>query len=300
MQIKKILIIGNGQIGGAILHLLNQTLDIKKCEIYIYDNDSSKNLSNKNLKESVLNTDFIFFCIPSWYTKETLIDIKPFIKKDAIVISVSKGIENSSRQTIDKLIEKNLKNTKYALLSGPMFAKEIIENKMSFAILASKDKGVFTKISQLFINSKIKLEYSKKVQSVSMSGVLKNIYTLILSMISISIPGDNTKGFLCSQSLKEMNTIMKIMKLDPKIILGTSGLADFVATTSSEYSQNRKVGEEIFNTGKTSIKSEGLVSIPSLINILGKKTQKLPLLSLAERILIQNKNPKTEIEKYFN
>ena len=301
MQIKKILIIGNGQIGNAILHLLNQTLNLNKnYKICIYDNDISKNLSRKTLKECVLNTDFIFFCIPSWYTKQTLTDIKPFIKKEVTIISVAKGIEKDSKQTIDQLIEKNLKNTKYALLSGPMFAREIMEDKNSFAVLASKDKKVFAQVSSLFASSKIKIEYSTKVHAVAMSGVLKNIYTLILSMVSIPLPGDNTKGFLCSEAINEMNAIMKILKLDSKIILGTSGLADFIATTSSEYSQNRKVGEEIFNTGKSSIQSEGLVSLSSLIKILGKKTQKLPLLLLAEKILIQSKDPKTEIEKYFN
>jgi hypothetical protein len=33
--------------------------------------------------------------------------------------------------------------------------------------------------------------------------------------------------------------------------------------------------------------------------LLGKKSEELPLLSLAEKILIKNKDPKTEIEKYF-
>jgi glycerol-3-phosphate dehydrogenase len=92
---------------------------------------------------------------------------------------------------------------------------------------------------------------------------------------------------------------MKILKLDPGVGLGVSGLGDFSATASSKFSQNRKVGEEIFTRGKSSIPSEGLVSLPSLVKILGQKTKELPLLSLAEKVLIKNKDPKTEIEKYF-
>ena len=301
-MIKKIVIVGNGKIGNAILHLLNNSSlnsNKKKYTIDIYDNDSSKNISGKTLKECIQNADFIFFCIASWHTRQALLEIKPSIETKTILISVAKGLETSSKQSIDELFEKNLKNTKYALLSGPMFAVEIMENERSFAVLASKDKKVFDEISKLFVNTKIKLEYSKEVHSVAISAVLKNIYALIVSMIRVPERGNNTEGYLYSKATTEIIEIMKTLKLNPKVGLGVSGIGDFAATASSKFSQNRKVGEEIFNKGKSSIKSEGLISLPSLIKMLNQKTKELPLLSLAEKILIKNKDPKIEIEKYF-
>ena len=299
MKNKKIVIMGNGKIGNAVLHLLNKASNSSNNKIEIYDNDSSKNPSVKSLKECLENTDFVFLCLPSWHTKQALLEIKGNIQKETILVSVAKGLEASSAQSIDQLIEKNLKNTKYALLSGPMFAVEIMEEERSFAVLASKDKKVYMKISELFANTKLKLEYSKDVHSIAISGVLKNIYALIVSMIKIPEKGNNAEGYLYSRAILEMIEIMKILKLDPKIILGTSGLGDFAATASSKFSQNRKVGEEIFTKGKSSILSEGLISLPSMVKILGKKIEKLPLLSLTEKILVQNKDPKIEIEKIF-
>jgi glycerol-3-phosphate dehydrogenase (NAD(P)+) len=298
MKNKKIVIMGNGKIGKAIFHLLNKNKAKFNHSIDIYDKDESKNTGNKTLKEYLTDADFIFLCIPSWCTKEALIDIKPHIETKTILISVAKGIDSSSQQTIDKLIESQLKN-QYALLSGPMFAVEIMENERSFAVLASRKKKTFDEVSNLFVGTKLRLEYSKDVHSVAISAVLKNIYTLIVSMVNVSEKGKNTRGFLCSKSIEEIIKMMKILRLNSKISLGVSGLGDFVATASSEYSQNRKVGEEIFTKGKSSIKSEGLISFPSMIKILGKKSKKLPLLSLAERILIKNKDPKTEIEEFF-
>jgi len=303
-MIKKIVIIGNGKIGNAILHLLNKSLYNSKNKdplysIDIYDNDSAKNPSGKTLDECVMDANFVFLCIPSWHTKQAILDIKSYLKKDVVLISVTKGIDVKSKQTIDQLLEKNLKNPKYALLSGPMFAVEIMENEMSFAVLASKDKKVFDQISKLFTNSKIKLEYSKEVHAVAISAVLKNVYALIVSMLASAEKGKNTRGYLCSKATEEMIEIMKSLKLNSKISLGTSGLGDFFATVSCGYSQNRKVGEEIFTKGKSTIPSEGLLAFPSLIKILGNKYKKLPLLSLAEKILIENKNTKTEINKFF-
>ncbi|MEI7765259.1 MAG: NAD(P)-binding domain-containing protein [bacterium] len=293
----KILIIGNGQIGSAIFHLLKENKQKKTIEIY--DRDELKNDSGKTLKECLENTDYVFLCIPSWHLEKALKDISIHLKNNTILISLSKGIDMTSGKSVDQLIEKSIKKAKFTLLSGPMFAREIIENKMSFAVSATADKKVFNKVAELFENTKLKLEYSNKVHSVAISGVLKNIYTLAISIIDNSIEDNNIKGFLSAKAVREMEEIMKILKLDEETIYGTSGLGDFIATVSSRHSQNRKVGEEISDNGSTALLSEGLVSLPSIVKLLGKKSKKLPLLSLLEKIIKEKKNPKNEIGKFL-
>ncbi len=297
----KITIIGNGQIGSALLYLLNESSKnrAQKCLIEIYDKDASKNASGKTLKDCVSNADFIFLCVPSWCLKETLIEISNKLDPKTILISLSKGIDVASRKSVDKLIEKNVGKARYALLSGPMFAKEILKDKMSFGILASKDKSVFEKIKELFNGTKLKLEYSKEVPSVAMSGVLKNIYTLAVSIIDSSLEDNNTKGYFSAKGIMEMKEIMEMLHLDKEIILGTAGLGDFVATVSSKHSQNRKVGTDISTKGSTSQKSEGLVSLSPLISIIGKKYKKLPMLCLLERIVVKKKDAKNEIHDFL-
>ncbi|MEK7572651.1 MAG: NAD(P)-binding domain-containing protein [Patescibacteria group bacterium] len=294
----KITIIGNGQIGQAIIYLLNKSE--KKHTIEVYDKDNSKNESHKTLKECLNGTNFIFLCVPSWCLKETLKKISENkIDSQTILISLSKGINASSKESADEMIEKNIKKAKYALLSGPMVAKEILKNEMSFAILASKDKKVFEKVSKLFEGTKLKLEYSKNVRSVAFSGILKNIYTFAISIISNSPADDNLKGFLSAKAIKEMKQIMAILGLDKKIIVGTSGLGDFIATLSSKYSQNKKVGIDISTKGGTFLKSEGLISLPPLISIIGKKYKKLPMLYLLEKVILEKKDSKTEVNNFL-
>ncbi len=297
----KITIIGNGQIGGAILHLLEESQKIKeeKYLIEIYDKDLTKNISGKTLNECLKDSDFIFLCLPSWHLDKTLKEIALDTKKEAILVPLSKGIDANSSESVDQLIEKNAKNTSYALLSGPMFAGEIMTDKMSFAVLATKNKGAFKKVNNLFLGTKLKLEYSKKVHSVAISAVLKNVYTLAVSIIDSSLEDNNTKGYFSAKGIMEMREIMKILKLDKKIILGTAGLGDFFATVSSQYSQNRKVGGDISLHGTTSLQSEGLISLSPLIKIIGKKYKKLPMLCMLERIVIEKKDAKTEINDFL-
>lgn len=297
METKKIAIIGNGQIGQAIAYLLRHS--INNGELYVYDKDETKNESHKPLKECVSDAKYIFLCLPSWFLKETLNEIDGHARKDAVLISVSKGLNANTGESIDEVIENNRKHRKYALLSGPMFAKEIIKDKMCFGVLATKNKSDFEDVSTLFEGTKLKMEYSKNIHSVALSGVLKNIYTLALSIIDCSLEDNNVKGYFAARAINEMQEVAKILGVDKNILLGTAGLADFIATVSSEHSQNRKVGAEIATKGVTSQKSEGLVSISPLINMIGKKHKKLPILCLLEKIIVENKDSQTEIANFF-
>jgi glycerol-3-phosphate dehydrogenase (NAD(P)+) len=296
---KKIVIVGNGQIGEAISFLLKSNPANSAHLLEIFDKEESKNESQKNLKDCVSEADFLFLCVPSWIEEEILSEISSYLPKKTKLIAVAKGISIKTKRTSDKMLEKICQKQKYALLSGPMFAKEIVEGKMSYGILATKKTKTFEEIRKLFENTKLKLEHEKRVSSIAMVAVLKNIYALLLVIIESSGEKNNTKGYLSAKAIVEMGKILKILRLDKKIILSTAGLGDFIATVSSEYSQNRKVGKEIFEKGIPSQKSEGLVSLPSLLEKLDKKSKTLPLLSLLERIVLEQKDAKKEISTFL-
>lgn len=295
----KITIVGNGNIGQAIFYLLQKSKNAKKYKLEIFDKDIKKNKSKKSLEECVSGADFIFLCIPSWVEEEALKEMSDIIDKNTILVSLSKGINMATKKSVDGLIESDIKNAKYALLSGPMFAEEIKKNMPSFAVLATSDKKNYRKISSLFAGTTLRLEYSKEVHSVAISAVLKNIYTLLFGIIDSFKDSNNLKGFLATKSLYEMSEIMKRLGLKEKVVYEISGLGDFIATAESHYSRNRKVGIEIYKKGKAISKSEGLVSLFPFLKILGKKSKNLPLLSLLERIIISKKDPKKEMEKFF-
>lgn len=299
MEKKKIAIIGNGKIGEAISFLLKSNLENNDHFLEIFDKTESKNESRKTLKECISGSDLLFLCVPSWVLEEIFSEIKGFLEKKTILISIAKGISLKTKRTIPEMIEKTFQKQKYALLSGPMFTNEIMEKKISYGVLATKKRKDYEKIKKLFSSTKLKLEYEKKTHSVAMVAVLKNIYTLLLAMIEDYGEKNNTKGYLSAKAITEMIQIMQILKLDKRVVLGTAGMGDFIGTSSSEYSQNKIVGKEIFNQGKSLQKSEGLVSLSALIKKLGKKTKDLPLLSLLEKIIIEKKLARKEIEKFL-
>jgi glycerol-3-phosphate dehydrogenase (NAD(P)+) len=49
-----------------------------------------------------------------------------FVSKDAVIISASKGIEHGTLSTVSSVLE-DLSDREVAALSGPSFAKEVID-----------------------------------------------------------------------------------------------------------------------------------------------------------------------------
>jgi glycerol-3-phosphate dehydrogenase (NAD(P)+) len=200
---------------------------------------------------------------------------------------------------MDQLLEKDTPGASWTLLSGPMFAPEIMENKMSYGVLATKDKKVFKRIFALFAGGRLKLEYEKRAHGVALVAVLKNVYALFFGMLEGAGERNNSRGFFASRVIGEMRQIMKILKSEEKIIFGTAGMGDFIATINSEHSQNRKVGRKIFERGRAISKSEGLVSLPSLLKMLGPKAKQLPILYFLQRVISQRRDAKKEMEKFL-
>ncbi len=126
-----------------------------------------------------------------------------------------------------------------------------------------------------------------------MSGVLKNIYTIAIGIADGLGFGKDQKGELSSQAISEAMQVIKELSGNPEVFLGTAGVADFVATSTSADSMNFKAGKCIAEGQEHPI-SEGVHSLPLLAAKL-KDLSKFPLLNSLNDILLKKKRPENLI-----
>ncbi len=289
----KIVIIGVGRIGRAIEKIL-QNKSEPGIIIELWDKDLFKVLNQKPLAKIVPLADFLFLCVPTNVTREILSSILPYLNKKTLVISPSKGIEENTLKTVADILEELLLNkAQYALLFGPMLAEELAKGIIGIGVVAIKKQEVFTKIETLFINTNLLLEYSLDVRGVALAGVLKNIYAIGLGISNSLGLGGNFKGWLIQKAAKEMAEIIELLGGKKETALGSAGLGDLVATGFSVYSYNYQVGEELAKTGKCLPKSEGLISLPSILKLLGENNiYKFPFFRALKKIIFDNQDAK--------
>lgn len=82
-----------------------------------------------------------------------------------------------------------------------------------------------------------------------------------------------------------MRKIIPLLSGDAETVLGPAGLGDFVATGFSRFSKNHQVGAELAVGRLTNGQSEGLVSLSSLLILLGPKYKKFPLLAALSAVV---------------
>lgn len=293
----KVAIVGAGELGQAIGKLLREN----GAAANLWDSDPSKVPGHVSLEDHISPADFVFFCIPSWAMRNALENALPFLQHAASVVAFAKGIEECSLKTMGEFLPDVLPDgQRYAVAGGPMLAKEISAGMTAVCVIASRDEGVRNELRDLLASPRCKIELHKDVQSVSLAGVLKNIYSVSLGIADGLGMSGNQKGWLVARAIKEMTDVGKVLGADPEIILGTSGVGDFIATGYSPHSRNRAVGDEIVKNGSCNLRGEGLHSLPSLTARLGERGSTFPLLHLINEVGIACKPAKPAFQAFFN
>ena len=292
---EKVCIIGAGKIGQTIGEIFKK----QGYEIEFWDKDISKIPDQKPLAETLCSVDFLFLCVPSWAMRKVMSDVVSYLNKKAIVISLAKGIEQSTNKTIDEVLKEFLPRNRLAILGGPMLAKELKDGLGGVGVVGINDKKIGKKILQIFDETNIRIECLSDMHGVALTGVLKNIYAIGLGIADGLSYSGNNKGWLVTLALKEMAEIIQLLGGKKETAYSTAGLGDLIATGYSPYSRNREVGVELVKTGTCCLESEGSRSLSGIATRLGVKKTRFPLFVALENILIKNQDVKTTFQGLY-
>ena len=295
---KAVAIIGAGEIGRAIASILRR----KKISVRLWDVDPAKVRGMKPIKETLAGTTAVFLCVPSWVLRAALRNVRPLLPRTAVVVVLSKGMEGKSKKTVAELLPDLLPpRQKWALLSGPMLAEELEQRRLGAGVIATANREVFQTLATLFRGTPLKVEWSKNPSAVAWAGVLKNVYAVGLGIADGLEWSWNAKGWFAAKALEEMHEIFDHLGFHAVHAAGVAGAADFLATGFSPYSRNREFGERIVSRGECEFKSEGCISLPSVVARLGAKTvRRFPVLHALSSVLIHHTDARKTFTKLFS
>jgi glycerol-3-phosphate dehydrogenase (NAD(P)+) len=290
---KTILFIGAGEIGTALAHVIGD-----RAKVEMWDRHADKVVNMKPLEETVPRADVVFVCVPSWVVREVIGGIAKMLRPEAIVVSLAKGIEKDTQKTMDAVLNEVV-SQRFAILGGPLLAEELMADQPGIGVFASKDKSAFDEVAPFFYGSNVRLEYASDPYTVALCAMLKNVYAVGLGVADGIGWGWNAKGWIATESLREMQNIVEALGGDSKIVQGSAGAGDFLATAMSPDSRNWATGREIAVTGSCKELSEGCRSIESIKNVLGDKVSGFNLLLSLDRIINKHEISKSVFQDLF-
>ncbi|MGY5392836.1 NAD(P)H-dependent glycerol-3-phosphate dehydrogenase [Acinetobacter sp. NigerLNRRAM0016] len=202
-----------------------------------------------DVEQAVRDRDIILVAIPSHSFRDVLKQIRPFISSQAVV-SLTKGIEANTFCFMSDIIQQELPEVPFGVLSGPNLAKEIVAGQPAGTVIASDSELVRYAVQQSLHSALFRVFASDDVHGVELGGALKNIYAVAMGMAAAYNVGENTKSMLLTRALAEMSRFAVKLGANPLTFLGLSGVGDLFATCNSPLSRNYQIGFAL-GKGKT-------------------------------------------------
>ncbi len=195
-----------------------------------------------DLKQAVEDSGLIFISVPSQSFREVAHQVAPFLRDDAMVVSTTKGIEAKGFTLMSQVLEQELQGKRIGVLSGPNFAKEIVQRQQTGTVIASDDDSLIRCVQQTLCSDTFRVYGNSDRYGVELGGALKNIYAIISGMAAALGAGKNTQAMLLTRSLAEMGRFASLLGADPMTFLGLAGVGDLILTCTSDLSRNYRVG----------------------------------------------------------
>ena len=291
----RVLILGHGEMGHAMEYLLKEGSLLE-----IWERHPKDKMHPVVLEEAVPQADLVLFCLPVNPHREITQKIAPYLKKNALCLSIAKGLDEAG-QTAAQIFDEVLDASQpYALLYGPMISEEIRAGRFAFAQMGCENINVFKKIHSLFSGTNLYLEYSPDISGISWSVILKNVYALVFGMADELQLGDNMRGYLSVAALNELDKIVRHMGGDAGSPYHLAGLGDLITTATSEDSHHHELGRMLARGEIEGIKGEGIHTLDMVRQHKLFNTKEYPLFHLIDDVVKEPKNIFKKITEYLN
>jgi glycerol-3-phosphate dehydrogenase (NAD(P)+) len=231
------------------------------------------------------NCGMIFIALPSIFIKKTMEVFKSRINERAIIVNLAKGISSQTGETAFHELSHLFPRNQKVMLSGPSIANEIAQRFPTVVILAGKNPANLKKVSKVLENEHFRTKFSPDVIGAELGGILKNIYAIGLGIFDgYGISSINFRSIYLTLALKELRFIGVKMGGRNETFSYVSGLGDLFATSLSEHSHNRRLGE-LISKGRSldsiresmGILPEGYNTLKTFLKISGKLKIKIPV-----------------------
>ncbi len=315
----KVAVIGSGNMGTAIAHLIGSNgfeTNIWSIEEGVISDINTEHenkkylagiklpenvVANANLKKVLFGSKIVVVAVPTQVINEVFTQAKPYFCKGMIFLSVAKGIEHKTGRTVSKIIKDNLPKYLHqhvGVLMGPLYALEISSGLPSVSLVAIPKASDFSVLHQALSNDYFFTRYSNDVLGAELGGALKNIYAILLGVCDGLGYGWNTKSAILSVAISELSFCGQKLGAKKETIYGLAGLGDLLTTGFGEKSRNRRFGEKLCS-GETVgqvLKDigqvvEGVATLAIASKLLQKDKKQTPLLNAIFEMVQLRKNP---------
>ena len=265
-----------------------------------------ENLSLTADPQCVRGCRLVVIAAPSFPIRSVCRAVAPYLEKDAILVSVTKGIEQGSLLRMSQVVAQECSRPVVAL-SGPCHAEEVAIGVPTGCLAACEDRALAEFVQDAFMSDSFRVYTSPDAVGAELGGALKNVIALCAGVVTGLGYGDNTKAMLMTRGLTEIARLGVSMGAKKETLAGLSGVGDLIVTCTSGHSRNRQAGI-LLGQGRSVPQAmeevgavvEGYYATASAWELCQKQAIEMPIVSAAYQVLYQGAEAKDVVAKLLS
>jgi len=243
---------------------------------------------------------------PSFPARSVGKGVAPYLDEDAVLVSVTKGLEDSTHLRMSEVVAQ-VTGKDVVALTGPSHAEEVAVDLPTGLLAACENRKNAELVQDAFMSDALRVYISPDPVGAELGGALKNVIALCAGITDGLGCGDNTKAMLMTRGLTETARLGVAMGAQKETFAGLSGVGDLIVTCTSMHSRNRRAGI-LIGQGKdpqTAMKEvgavvEGYYATKSAWELGRKMGIEMPITEAAYKVLYEGAEVKETFLELMN
>ncbi len=291
----KVLIMGHGEMGHAMQHLLGNRHDFEVWERA--PRPDGRPVAPETL---AADRDVVLFCVPTPPHFDLVSRLLPALSRRTLCLSIAKGLDEHGRTPADVFSQVLGTKIPHGVLYGPMIAEEIRAGKPAFAQLAVNGGDGMRKAVALFHGTGLHIEAASDPMGIAWSAALKNVYAILFGVADELRLGDNMRGHLAVGALAEISAIVTHFGGLAATPYRLAGLGDLITTATSAGSHHHELGRLLVRGQRDAIHGEGIHTLDILRQGVAISFEAYPLLGLIDACVRDPDNIHAKVQNYLD
>ena len=256
--------------------------------------------------QCVADSAMVVVACPSVHIRPVCQALAPHLRKDAVLVSVTKGIESGSLLRMSQIV-RQLTGREVVALTGPSHAEEVARRIPTGCLAACEDKILAERVQDAFMSESFRIYTSPDIIGAELGGALKNVIAMCAGTVDGLGLGDNTKAVLMTRGLTEIARLGVAMGARKETFAGLAGVGDLIVTCTSRHSRNRRFGQ-LIGQGVPATQAleqigaavEGYYAARSAWELAQSLQVEMPILKAVYEVLYRDMDPREAVHTLFS
>ena len=251
-----------------------------------------------DLAASVAGADWLLVVTPSHAFRELVEVVSRLPTRFRGLAWATKGFEPGTGRFLHELVEEILPGQPAAVVTGPSFAREVVDG-LPTAVTVHSDDARFAKIVAEQLHGPTFRAYTgTDMLGAELGGAMKNVLAVATGVADGMQLGLNARAGLITRGLNEMLRLGVALGARAETLMGLAGLGDLVLTCTGDLSRNRRLGlalgrgtplrQAVAEIGQV---VESVQTVDEVMRLAERHAVELPIAHSVQRVLHEDITP---------